>query len=129
MVSADDIPENLLITQKKLSLACESIMEPAPIARIASVLPQSPESPRLFSSGATMEAAVIIAMVDDPCEVFRITAIMYGINYPNPSAATCCPRLFTIPDSLITAPKVPPAAVTIRIGPAFSMAVSSNLFH
>ena len=96
MVSADNVPENLLITQKKLSLACESIIEPAPIARIASVLPQSPDKPKLFKSGATIEAAVIIAMVDDPCEVFRMTAIMYGINNPNPSAATCSPRLFRV---------------------------------
>jgi hypothetical protein len=45
------------------------------MARTASVLPHSPDNPRLSNNGAEIEAAVIIAMVDDPCEVFRNTAM------------------------------------------------------
>ena len=63
------IPENLLTTQKYESLACEKTIEPAPIANMANNLPVSDSRPRAGNIGATKEAAVMIATVDDPWAV------------------------------------------------------------
>jgi hypothetical protein len=60
------ISEKFEITQKYESFACDTIIEPAPIESIVSNLPHSESRPRIESMGATKEAVVIIATVEDP---------------------------------------------------------------
>ena len=120
--------ENLVITQKYESFACDIIMEPAPIASMVNSLPLLLARPSMGSIGATIEAAVIIATVDDPCAVFKIDAMAKGIISPSPVVLKAKPALVPTPVSFIILPNMPPAAVTIRIGPAFSMAVSKTAF-
>ena len=77
------IPENRETTQKYESLACETIIDPAPIESVAKSFPVSESSPSAGSMGTTNEAAVIIATVDEPCAVFRMNAIRNGTASPN----------------------------------------------
>ena len=72
------IPLIWVTTQKKLSLAWETTMDPAPIEITNSALSISVANPRLPIIGNTMEAAVINATVDDPCASFMADAIKKG---------------------------------------------------
>ena len=75
-------PENLVMTQKYASLACDIIIEPAPIDNTVNNLPLSVLSPRAVKSGNTIDDAVIIATVDDPCAVLRINVSRNGNRIP-----------------------------------------------
>ena len=60
------MPESCVTTQKAESLACEIARAPAPIASVVKTFKISVSSPRGLSSGATIEAVVIMATVVDP---------------------------------------------------------------
>ncbi len=60
------MPESCVTTQKAESLACEMARAPAPIASVVKTFKISVSSPRGLSSGATIEAVVIMATVVDP---------------------------------------------------------------
>src|SRR5258706_5044348 len=77
--------------------------------------------------GAMTEAVVIIATVEDPCAVLRIRAIPNGMKSPSLVVLNAFPAIAPMPVSLMIIPNIPPAAVTIRIGPAFSIALSKTL--
>ncbi len=78
--------------------------------------------------GATKEAVVIIDTVEEPCAVFMITAIRNGTTRPMLVPASSLPIASPVPVALITIPNIPPAAVTMRIGPAFSIASEKSEF-
>ncbi len=59
-------PESWVTAQKKLSFAWEMAIAPAPVASTANTLIVSESNPKLPSSGAMIEAVVIIATVADP---------------------------------------------------------------
>ena len=65
-VVSGSISEKLETTQKYESLACETIIEPAPIESMTSNLPHSESRPSMDIMGATNDAVVIIATVDEP---------------------------------------------------------------
>jgi hypothetical protein len=65
-VSSTFISPKFVTTQKYESLACDAIIEPEPIASIVSSFPHSVSRPSIVSIGATIEAVVIIATVDEP---------------------------------------------------------------
>ena len=89
---------------------------------MARILPDSESSPSIEIIGATKDADVIMATVEEPCAVFIITAITKGTISPMLVPARNVPRACPVPVALMTIPNIPPAAVTIRIGPAFSIA-------
>ena len=60
------MPESCVTTQKAESLAWEMARAPAPIASVVKTFSISVSSPRGLSSGATMDAVVIMATVVDP---------------------------------------------------------------
>lgn len=60
------IPESCVTTQKKLSLACTTTAEPAPIAITTIAFCSSVSNPKVDIIGAKIEAAVINATVDEP---------------------------------------------------------------
>ena len=62
----------LVTTQKYESLACDTVMAPAPIAITQSTVLTGEASPRAPSSGAMIPAVVVIATVEEPCAVFNI---------------------------------------------------------
>jgi hypothetical protein len=66
-------PENFETTQKYASLAWEMIMDPAPMDNTQSSLPVSDERPRPCNKGCMIEAAVMMATVEEPCAVFKTT--------------------------------------------------------
>jgi len=76
--------ENLVTTQKKASFEWEIVMDPAPMANVASTVPLSLFRLSETSMGEMMEAVVMIATVDEPCAVLRNAAIRNGINNPSP---------------------------------------------
>ena len=75
-------PESWVTAQKKLSLACEMAIAPAPIANTVNTFIVSESKPRLTKRGAMIEAVVIMATVDEPWAVFREKAIKKGRNIP-----------------------------------------------
>ena len=62
----------LVTTQKYESLACDTVMAPAPIAITQSTVLTGEASPSAPSSGAMIPAVVVIATVEDPCAVFNL---------------------------------------------------------
>lgn len=75
-------PESWVTAQKKLSLAWDMAIAPAPVAKTAKTLMDSESKPREPSNGATMEAVVIMATVDEPWAVFKEKAIKKGRKIP-----------------------------------------------
>src|SRR5690606_38736197 len=75
-------PENREMTQKYESLAWDTIIEPAPIARTVKTLPMVWSSPNEGSIGNTMVAVVIMATDEDPWAVFKMAAIRKGKKSP-----------------------------------------------
>src|SRR5687768_7287978 len=75
-------PENFAITQKYASLACDTIMEPAPIASTQRSGPWPACNPNVGSNGNTIEDAVMMATVEDPCAVFKMLVIRKGKKMP-----------------------------------------------
>jgi hypothetical protein len=73
------MPDNCVTTQKKLSLACETTAEPAPIETTTIALAKSLSKPRPAIMGASMDAAVISATVDEPWAVLMAAASRNGI--------------------------------------------------
>lgn len=55
-----------VITQKKLSLAWETTLEPAPIATTVIALSMGASKPREGIKGTIIDAVVIMATVEDP---------------------------------------------------------------
>ena len=108
----------LVTTQKYESLACDTVMAPAPIAITQSTVLTGEASPSAPSSGAMIPAVVVIATVEEPCAVFNIAARRNGKNIPTAeSTSACCVINATIELDEITFPNTPPAAVTKSIGP------------
>ena len=69
-------------TQKYESLACETVIAPAPIAIVTSVALIGLANPSAGSSGATIPAVVVSATVDEPCALFKIAESKNGNNIP-----------------------------------------------
>ena len=108
----------LVTTQKYESLACDTVMAPAPIAITQSTVLTGEASPSAPSNGAIIPAVVVIATVEEPCAVFNIAARRNGKNIPTAeSTSACCVINATIELDEITFPNTPPAAVTKSIGP------------
>ena len=70
------------------------IIEPAPIESIVNSFPVSDARPSDGSIGATIDAAVIIATVEEPWAVFKITAMPKGIRRPRPVLLKAIPGFF-----------------------------------
>src|SRR5690606_12105652 len=105
------MPENCVTTQKKLSLACDTTAEPAPIATTTNADSKPPVKPSTSINGATMEAVVISATVEEPCAVLIAAAIKNGNQIPRFHCATVEPSTSAIPEFCSTLPKIPPAPV------------------
>src|ERR1017187_1111363 len=101
-------------------------MEPAPIASMANNFPVCESNLRIGIIGAIIDIAVMMATVDEPCAVFIIRAIKKGIISPRPVLLIATPAIAPIQVSLIIIPNIPQAAIIIRMGPAFSIAVSKK---
>src|SRR5688572_5741185 len=76
------IDENREMTQKYASLVCDIIIDPAPMASTVSNLPLSVSRPSGASKGKTIEAAVMIATVEDPCAVLSMQVSRNGNQIP-----------------------------------------------
>ncbi len=83
---------NCVTTQKKLSLAWDTVIAPAPIAMTVSTRPISLSRPSCGSSGATSAEVVTSATVVEPCAVFSAAATTNGMNRPMPNADRVLPR-------------------------------------
>src|SRR5690606_19653305 len=83
---------NWVTTQKKLSLAWDTVMPPAPMAMTVSTRPISLSRPSWPSIGATSAEVVTRATVVDPWAVFSAAATIKGMNRPMPSADRVWPR-------------------------------------
>ncbi len=118
--------ENLAITQKYASLACEMIIEPAPMLSTQSKRPFAESKPKAGNNGNTSEDAVMIATVEDPCAVFNNDVIKKGKSIPmlaNGSTLLKCSPKCMAPN---IAPNEPPAPMITNMPPAFS-APSDNI--
>ena len=82
---------NWVTTQKKLSLACDTVIAPAPMAITHITRPISLSSPICASSGSTMAAVVISATVVEPCADFSAAATINGMNSPTPLRLSVSP--------------------------------------
>ena len=60
------MPDSWVTTQKKLSFACDTTADPAPRAMTTRAFFISVSNPSEFIIGAMMDAAVIIATVEEP---------------------------------------------------------------
>ena len=120
-------PENLAITQKYASLACDIIIEPAPMASTQSSLPFSVSNPRAGKSGSMMEDAVIIATVDEPWAVFKTEVNKKGKKIPMLPRATAWLKCSPILAAVRIAPKAPPIPMITKIPPAFSVVSCNSL--
>lgn len=112
---------NCVTIQKKLSLACDTIADPAPMAITTTALENSVPVPMEFIMGATIDAAVINATVDDPCAVFMAAAIKNGSQMPM-DIPLIPEKSSPKPEFCSTLPKAPPAPVIMMIVAAFLMA-------
>ena len=105
-------------------MACEAVIAPAPIAitTIAAsngvVIPNAYISDESDRYNPIIPAVVVIATVDEPCDVFSIAAITNGKKIPKEESvfAFCC-IYCTNPASIIICPKTLPDAVIKMIGP------------
>ena len=84
------ISPKLVTTQKYESLACDTVMAPAPIAITQSTDFTGVASPSTGRSGASIPAVVVIATVDEPCALFYIAASMNGKNIPTAESTSAC---------------------------------------
>ena len=82
-------------------------MEPAPMASMANSRPHCESRPSIEIMGATNEAAVIIATVDEPCAVFMAVAMRNGTTRPMLVPANSRPMASPAPVALITIPNIP----------------------
>ena len=67
-------------------------MEPAPMESTAINLPSGESKPRAGNKGCTIDAAVIMATVYDPCAVFKTKVTRNGKKRPSDSKAVLLPR-------------------------------------
>jgi len=67
--------------------------------------------------------------VDEPWAVFIIMGNDKGTKIPIFVPARSFPIASPVPVAFITIPNIPPAAVTISIGPAFSTGFPENRIH
>ena len=103
--------ENWETTQKYESLACDTTIEPAPIAMTVS----EGSRPRVASMGASMLAVVTMATVEEPWAVLRAAEMRKGRNIPRFKPPKFVSMKSTIGPPLMIWPKDPPAAVMTRI--------------
>ena len=96
------MPESLVTTQKKLSFACETTDEPAPIATTTRAFCNSVSKPKFSIMGASMEAVVTRATVDEPWAVFTAAASKNGSQMLIFIFDNASPNVFAIPESLST---------------------------
>jgi len=114
-------PENFAITQKYASFACDIIMEPPPMANTQSNLPFSLFNPRAGNNGSTIDAAVIMATVDEPWAVFNTDVSKNGKNIPMLPKASEWLKWSPIFEAAKIAPNAPPMPMITNIPPAFSV--------
>ena len=76
------ISPKFVTTQKYESFACDTVIAPAPIASVTSVICAGVVNPSTGRSGATIPAVVVRATVEEPCAVFRIAERMNGKKIP-----------------------------------------------
>ena len=77
-------------------------------------------------SGAIIEAAVMMATVDEPCAVLSAAAIRKGIQIPRCEPEKLSPTTSAIPESLSTMPNEPPAAVIMIMTAADTSALPTQ---
>ena len=76
---------NFAMTQKYASLAWDIIIEPAPIDRTHNSLLLGVTNPNAGNRGCMIDAAVIIATVEEPCAVFKMKVSRKGNSNPIPA--------------------------------------------
>lgn len=103
--------ESCVTTQKALSLAWEITAEPAPIATTAIALSSAVSNPKLLNKGATIEAVVMMAMVEEPCAVLMAAANKKGSQIPMLNSDKILARRLAIFEFCKIVPKMPPAPV------------------
>lgn len=69
-------------TQKKLSFACETTIEPAPMERTTKAFATADSKPNGDISGVIKDAVVISATVEEPWAVFIAAEMMKGSQIP-----------------------------------------------
>src|SRR6187431_3676579 len=102
------ISENFEITQKYASLECDIIIEPAPIARTVSNFAFSESRPNTGNNGNTIEDAVIIATVEEPCAVLIRQVNKKGNQIPSIFKSRFSSKCLPILVAANTAPNAPP---------------------
>lgn len=99
-------------------MAWDTVIAPAAMAITVSAARTGVPSPITSISGAMMPAVVVSATVEDPCAVFRMADSRNGKKMPTASRIDALAVMVsTMPDTAITFPSTPPAAVTNRMGP------------
>ncbi len=106
------------MTQKKLSLAWEIAMPPAPMANTARTFINSLSNPRGTNKGAITEAVVTMATVDEPWAVLRARDIRNGRRRPRLALLRLLLTRSAIPEFWSIFPNIPPAPVIRMIGAA-----------
>ena len=107
-------------------MACETIIEPAPIDIKVICRPHSESNPKEGNKGKTIEDEEIIATVEDPWAVLKSTVNKNGMSKPNLFSTKILPKTPPKFSILIISPNAPPMAIIAKIGPAFSMAFSNK---
>src|SRR5690606_38919591 len=120
------MPDICVTTQKKLSLAWDTTAEPAPMAMTTSALSRSLTKPNSFIKGASMEAVVINATVDEPCAVLMAAANKKGSQIPKCQWLMISPRWVAIPEFCSILPKAPPAPVINNTEAALASALPTQ---
>ena len=103
-------------------MECDIIIEPAPIARTVSSFAFSDSRPNTGNNGNTIEDAVIIATVEEPCAVLIRQVTKKGNQIPSIFRSRFSLKWLPIFEAANTAPKAPPAPMITNMPPAFSTA-------
>src|SRR5690606_13535450 len=98
-------------TQKKLSFACETTAEPAPIATTTIAFSNSESKPNEPIIGMMIEAVVIRDNVEEPSAVLMDAANKKGNQMLKLVSANAAPNVDAMPEFCNTFPKSPPAPV------------------
>ena len=102
------------------------VIEPAPIDNTQSNFPQSLSKCKTVNNGWIIDAAVIIATVDEPCAVLRTEVTIKGKKIPTLPSKVACVKCSLSFVAVNTAPNAPPAPMMTKMLPAFStLSVSS----
>lgn len=105
------IPDICVMTQKKLSLAWETINEPDPIAITTIALSISLVNPNTGIKETIIDAVVIKATVEEPWADFNAAARIKGSQIPIGKSDNDSPMIVARSEFCKTFPKMPPAPV------------------